>query len=320
MAPPAAGPLRGGGFFAASGVRGQSWDKPPPIRAITRGPKFHWFGYYDKLEFDPTGRYVLGMEVDFEGRSPKPDDVIRVGMVDLEGRRPLDRAGQDPAWCWQQGCMLQWRPGSKSEVVWNDRDGDQFVCHVLDVFSGKKRTVPHPVYALSPDGRWAVAADFRRINDMRPGYGYGGVPDPNADVLAPADSGIFRVDLESGEASCSFRWPTSPRSPSPARRPAFNGPEALVQPPAGQPRRQPLRVPAPLADARGPRRLRHARCSPPRPTGADLRVIDPSGYTSHFIWRDPAAHPRLGVAPVTRRTGSTCSRTRPATSRRSART
>ena len=30
--------------------------QPVPMRAITKGPKFHWFGYYDKLEFDPTGR------------------------------------------------------------------------------------------------------------------------------------------------------------------------------------------------------------------------------------------------------------------------
>ena len=41
-----------------------------PTRVITQGPKHHWFGYYDKLEFDPTGRYVLAAEVDFEGRSP----------------------------------------------------------------------------------------------------------------------------------------------------------------------------------------------------------------------------------------------------------
>jgi hypothetical protein len=40
------------------------------IRALTKGPKFHWFGYYDKLQFDPSGRYVLGMEVGFEHRSP----------------------------------------------------------------------------------------------------------------------------------------------------------------------------------------------------------------------------------------------------------
>ena len=56
------------------------------MRTITRGPKFHWFGYYDKLEFDPTTRYVLGMEVDFEHRSPQPDDVIRIGVIDTKDK------------------------------------------------------------------------------------------------------------------------------------------------------------------------------------------------------------------------------------------
>src|SRR3954453_6061590 len=90
----------------------------PQVRAITRGPKFHWFGYYDKLEFDPTGRYVLGMEVDFEHRSPKADDLIRIGMVDLEDKDRWIDLGRSTAWCWQQGCMLQWVPGSKSEILW----------------------------------------------------------------------------------------------------------------------------------------------------------------------------------------------------------
>ncbi len=54
----------------------------PPVQRITGGPHHHWFGYYDKLQFDPTVRYVLGMEVAFEHRSPTADDVIKVGMVD----------------------------------------------------------------------------------------------------------------------------------------------------------------------------------------------------------------------------------------------
>ena len=37
----------------------------PPTRVITRGPDHHWFGYYDKLQFDPSSRYVLGMRVEF---------------------------------------------------------------------------------------------------------------------------------------------------------------------------------------------------------------------------------------------------------------
>src|SRR5688572_13488408 len=83
-----------------------------PVRALTKGPKFHWFGYYDKHQIDPSGRYVLGMEVDFEGRSPNADDKLRLGMVDLkDGDKWIDLGIETKAWNWQQGCMLQWVPG-----------------------------------------------------------------------------------------------------------------------------------------------------------------------------------------------------------------
>jgi hypothetical protein len=50
----------------------------------TRGWKFHWFGYYEKRQFDPTDRYVLGMQAEFEQqRQPTPEDVIKIGTVDL---------------------------------------------------------------------------------------------------------------------------------------------------------------------------------------------------------------------------------------------
>src|SRR4051794_14980982 len=96
----------------AAHVRSEPDEKLPPVRAITRGPKFHWFGYYDHLQFDPTGRYVLGMEVAFEHRSPGPDDVVKVGMIDLQDGDRWIELGESRAWNWQQGCMLQWLPGS----------------------------------------------------------------------------------------------------------------------------------------------------------------------------------------------------------------
>ena len=75
------------------------------------------------------------------------------------------------------------------------------VCHILDVKTRKKRTIPHPVYTVSPDGKAGCAPDFRRVQDTRPGYGYCGLPDPHKDELAPKDSGIVRVDLDTGESS-----------------------------------------------------------------------------------------------------------------------
>ena len=57
-------------FVAAAGTinlafpRQAASQTPPPVRTITRGPLHHWFGYYDKLEFDPTDPYVLSNHVD----------------------------------------------------------------------------------------------------------------------------------------------------------------------------------------------------------------------------------------------------------------
>ncbi len=116
-------------------------EEYPPVRTVTRGPKHHWLGYYDKLQFDPTQRYLLGMEAGFEHRSPTPEDVIKIGMVDLEDGDRWTELDDTRAWCWQQGCMLQWRPGSTSEILWNDRQDGEFVCHILDVKTGKKRTL-----------------------------------------------------------------------------------------------------------------------------------------------------------------------------------
>jgi hypothetical protein len=173
--------------------------QPVPMRAITKGPKFHWFGYYDKLEFDPTGRYVLANEVDFEGRSPRAEDKIRIGMVDLKDNDRWIDLGETRAWNWQQGCMLQWVPGSRTEVLWNDRVDGAFVSHILDVKSGRKRTIPHAVYTLAASGQWGITCDFRRLNDVRPGYGYAGIVDPNRDKLIPEDAGIWKVDLTTGQ-------------------------------------------------------------------------------------------------------------------------
>ena len=87
-----------------------------PCKAITRGPKHHYFGYYDKFQFGPTNRYVLGMETNFEERRATADDAVRLGMVDIEDGNRWIPLGKSRAWSWQQGCMLQWRPGSNSEI------------------------------------------------------------------------------------------------------------------------------------------------------------------------------------------------------------
>lgn len=95
--------------------------------------------------------------------------------------------------------MLQWRPGSEHEVLWNDRDGARFVCRVLDVQTGQSRTLPRAVGTVSPCGRFALCEDFSRIWNFRPGYAYAGIPDPYAQEPAPSETGVWKMDLETGD-------------------------------------------------------------------------------------------------------------------------
>lgn len=289
-------------FIGASGLAALAWaaragdaEQLPPVRAITCGPKFHWRGYYDKFPFNPTNKLVLANEVDFEGRSPTADDSIRVGMVDLADGDKWHELGSTHAWNWQQGCMLQWVPDSQSEVIWNDREGDRFVCHILDVKSGKKRTLPNPFYAISPDGRWAIAPDFRRLNDTRPGYGYAGIVDPNRDTLAPDSSGIWKMDLKTGKQELLFSFADATKIPYPGgfsngAKHWFN--HLLVN----QDGSRFLFLHRWRGDKEG--KGWSTRMITMDPDGKNPFVLIPNGKCSHFVWRDPkhvsayAGHPQ----------------------------
>ncbi len=250
-------------------------------RPITAGPKHHWFGYYDKLQFDPSARYALGMEVGFEHRPPTPEDQVRVGMVDLcDGDRWIE-LGESRAWGWQAGCMLQWLPRSDSEVIWNDREGDRFVSHILNIVTGQRRTLPHPVFTLSPDGVRALTIDFHRLEDMRPGYGYMGIRDPWHDTMAPRETGIHALDLRTGRRELIVSLAEVAAIPYPqgdisAAKHYFN---VLIFNPGGT---HFLFLHRWRFGAGG----FHTRMLTAAADGSELTVVDHSGLTSHLIWRD----------------------------------
>jgi hypothetical protein len=262
-----------------------------PVRAVTKGPGYHWFGYYDKLQFDPSCRYLLGMEVKFEHRSPESADEIRIGMVDLQDNDRWIELGTSRSWSWQQGCMLQWIPGSKEEVIWNDRENDHFVSRIVNIRTGAQRTLPDAIYALSPDGEWAVGTSFSRIQNLRPGYGYAGINDPWEEVKAPDKAGLYRIDIRTAQKRMLFSYRDMASIP-------YNGASVLdnfhwfnhllVNTDGSRftflhrwrkerTDRQKMAVGAFIT-----------RMFTASAEGRDLYCIDPSGSTSHFIWEDPS--------------------------------
>src|SRR2546422_5876195 len=75
-------------------------------------PIYTGFFFYQVLQFDATGRYLLGMRVYFENRDVTPTDRADIGYVDLKDGYKWTKIGETTAWNWQQGARLQWRPRS----------------------------------------------------------------------------------------------------------------------------------------------------------------------------------------------------------------
>ena len=261
--------------------------KYPPCRAITHGPLFHWGAYYDQIHFDPTNRYVIGNETAFEGRSPTPEDSIKVGFIDTADGDRWTELAETRAWNWQQGAMLQFIPGESNEVIWNDRGTNDFFATICDIITGNRRTLPAPIYALAPNGQFSVAPDFRRLNDTRPGYGYGGIPDPNGNVLIPKNAGIWKMNLQTGERDFLFSFadvsaiPRADGSPFPVGvKHWFN--HLIVSPDSE--RFLFLHRWKRAAD----QTLWYTRLLTAKTDGTDIRVVSDDMMVSHLVWGDPS--------------------------------
>ncbi len=271
----------------------------PPVRPITKGPGFHWFGYYDKLQFDPSSRYALGMEGTIEHRLPTADDHVRLGMVDIGDGDRWTELAVGHVWSWHQGCMLQWLPGSKTEVIYNDRVDNQLVSHILNVRTGKKRTLPMPIYCVSPDARWGIVNDFRRSFAMRPETGYVGLDDPYSSELAPEKGGIWRMDLQSGkhELILSLADVVAIPRPNGYSKHAKHYFDHLLFAPDGK---RFIFFQRWRGEAEG--KGFATRMLSADADGKKVRVLDPYGKTSHYVWRDAKTllvwmdHPSHGAA------------------------
>jgi hypothetical protein len=166
--------------------------------ALSMPPRHHFFGYYEKCPWDESGRRLLAMESAFADRMPAANDRLAVGFIDTAQGKRFEPFDYTFAWCWQQGTMLQWLPGAPNHVIYNQRAGNRFISVIRNLESGQTRTLPLPVYAVSPNGDYALSLNFARLNHQRPGYGYEGVPDHTINDFCPANDGVYRLDLQTG--------------------------------------------------------------------------------------------------------------------------
>ncbi|MEZ4637226.1 MAG: hypothetical protein R2873_28460 [Caldilineaceae bacterium] len=254
---------------------------PCPVERITNAPFRHFFGYYEKTPWDAAGSRLLGMRVTFQHRPPTARDTAQIGFIDTTDGNRWRPLAETAAWCWQQSCMLQWLGSDPAHtIIFNTSEDDHFVAVILDVETGAHSVLPHPVYAVDNQGRYAMSLNFARLDRTRPGYGYKGVDDPTVGQNAPDDDGVYHIDLRTGKHKLVISLAQlAALRPHDTMRDAEHWVNHLQCSRSGQ------RF-AMLHRWRQPgQRGWYTRLLTADPQGNDIAILADEGYVSHYDWR-----------------------------------
>jgi hypothetical protein len=146
-----------------------------------------FFGYYDKSPWSRNGESYLFNH--FHSR------LLTLYILDLKNSQ-LYEIAQTQAWNFQQGCMLQWVPNNKNQiVVYNSVCQDKLGVHIYSAQDVSKRFINWPIQALHPNGTDAISLNYYRLKRMNPEYSYKPIVDNFSLNLDPNNDGLWKINL-----------------------------------------------------------------------------------------------------------------------------
>ncbi len=160
-----------------------------------------FFGYYDLSQYDSEGKRLLAHVVR-RGADPSrdPADIVWYDVSDGKSHT----VAQTKAWCWQQGARLRWHPLDNNKILYNDLVNGRYVLKSRDINTSAEMVVSRALYDLDGGFTHGLSLNFERLQRLRPGYGYCVIGDNTSIDSAPADDGVFYVDIESGKDKLLF--------------------------------------------------------------------------------------------------------------------
>lgn len=183
-------------------------------RQMTFGPRHHFFGYIGHVQNIPWnqgGRYIVALQTAFQDRLPRAEDAAEIVLLDTHRDYAVRVIERTRAWNPQQGTMLYWNPDApETQFFFNDRDpkSGKIFCVLFDVTAGEGgrrireyRFDDTPIgnSGVAQKGGWFAAINYGRLARLRPVTGYPEAFDWTTGVRHPADDGVFRVDVRTGE-------------------------------------------------------------------------------------------------------------------------
>jgi hypothetical protein len=189
----------------------QTLDFTLKTQQLTSGNKHHFFDYIGQCQTIPwnaSGRYILCLEIDRIDRMPKPDEAATVCLIDTQKQNQIVRLDKTHGWNPQQGTMFYWHPKhAETQFFFNDRDlntGKVFTA-LYDLKTKKQireyRFEDAPVGngGVSADGTFFMGLNYGRLARLRLVTGYPEALDWSKGEIAPANDGVFKVDIQTGK-------------------------------------------------------------------------------------------------------------------------
>lgn len=196
----------------SSDIRAQSSSSfELKVEQLTFGSKHHFFGYIGQgqtIPWNASGRYILGMEVDFIDRLPTPEEAATIFLIDTRNENKIIPLDKTNAWNPQQGTMFYWNPNKpETQFFFNDRDTKTGKVFTVLYDIKKKKRIKEYRFDDTPIGNGGVAADgsaylainYGRLARLRLVTGYPEALDWSSDEIAPENDGIFLVDIKTGK-------------------------------------------------------------------------------------------------------------------------
>lgn len=187
--------------YYLSGGRDAALATRTPLRQVGPAGIETFFGYYDKSPLSSSGWLLCHGSSHASVERPRADRCVAVQVYDFRSHdctRPV-LSIDTRSYNWQQGARAHWLDGE--HFIFNDFDAERrrYICRVWSI--AQRRETRR--YDLPVQDSWRreyfLSINYRRLQALRPDYGYRNLPPPDAAALAALDDdGILRVEQTGG--------------------------------------------------------------------------------------------------------------------------
>lgn len=161
----------------------------------------YFFGFHDVSPLSMDEKRLLAMQYPFDLRMPRPEEPLTIGYFDFNNGKlgQYHELGKSYAWNFHKGCRLQWMDNNR--IIFNTARNGKLGAEIIDCSNGSQQYIDYPIDAIFvKDGKeMASSFSYERLERCMPGYGYPYHDDGEINKSAPEDTGLYLVNLSSGE-------------------------------------------------------------------------------------------------------------------------